>query len=217
MKTSSKFLITLLSALTMLSMAFTSAPVTSLVPVTGNFNNLAVVNTTIHPATSQSLDTFVASVKNGNSSQLTGVYVAGSFGFPVVQQPSGSPAYVSTTSNTLTQFGMASQYGSVGILAHNFLAGQYFSSFSSGKVITLVFGNGSTKNYTVSAVKQFQALNPESAYSQFVDLSNPSKKISSTDLFLQTFGLSGALVMQTCISKNGNSSWGRLFVVAYPS
>ena len=216
MQSSNKFFLSILSALTVLSIAFSAAPTTAIVPVTGYTDSGVIVNAA-HQLSVKSLDTFTSSVTNENSYQLTGVYVQDTFALPVVQQPSGNAGYVSTTSNTLTQFGMASNYGSVGILAHNYLAGQYFSNMYSGETITLVYGNGSTKNYTVSAVKEFQALSPSSPYSSFVDVNSSSRTLSSTDLFLSTFGLNGALVLQTCIAKNGNSSWGRLFVIAYAS
>jgi hypothetical protein len=120
-------------------------------------------------------------------------------------------------SDTFTQFGMASNYGSIGVLAHNYLAGKYLNSLSVGDVITVTFTDGSIKDYTVSDVKIYQALSPESMYSNFVDVNNTSKVLSSSNMFLSTFGLKGALVLQTCVTKNGNSSWGRIFVIAYAS
>lgn len=185
-------------------------------PVTGNITSSSPVSAAA-PQALQSVDDFAASVNNGNSGQLVGVYVADIFALSVVQQPSGNAGYVSTSKNTLTQFGLASNYGSTGLLAHNYLSGKYFSSISSGKVITLVYGDGSKKNFTVSEVRQYQALTPSSVYSNFVNINDISKQLSSTDVFLGTFGKSGALVLQTCISKNGESSWGRLFIIAYAS
>jgi hypothetical protein len=207
MKTTSKTVLFLLSTLMVLTLAF--APVVQAAPI-------AV--TGFQPATSMLLSS-VQSVNAANSSsgQLARISAGDLFDFPVVQQPSGNSGYVSTTNNTFTQFSMASNYGSIGILAHNYLAGKYLSNLSTGTVITVTFGDGSTKNYTVSDVKAYQALSPESMYSNFVDVNDSSKVLSSSDMFLSTFGLSGALVLQTCITKNGNSSWGRLFVIAYAS
>lgn len=195
-----------------LMLAFAPALNTATIPVTGPSALVAAA-----PSTLQSLDDFASSVKTGSSSQITGIYAADKFALTVVQQPSGNPGYVSTTSETVTQFGLATSYGSTGLLAHNYLAGKYFSSISSGATITVIFGDGSKKNYTVSEVRQYQALDPTNIYSNFVNLSDSSKKLSSTDVFNQTFGKSGALVLQTCINKDGNSSWGRLFIIAYAS
>jgi len=208
MKTTSKFFISFLSLLMVLSLAFVPASQTAVIAVTGiNSVSLTTLFSTIASAP----------VVNDSGSQLKSISVANVFDYPVVQQPSGNDGYISTSSKTLTQFAMASNYGSIGILAHNYLAGRYFSSLSSGNIIKVSFSDGSTKNYTISNIKKYQALSPIDPYSQFVDLDDSSTTISSTDLFMNTFGLGGALVLQTCISKNGNSSWGRLFVIAYAS
>ena len=208
MKTTAKFLFSFITLLMALSLAFIPAQQISPIAVTG-INSLTVT---------APLSMIAASpVSNEGGNQLKSVSVSGIFDYQVVQQPAGDSGYVSTGSKTLTQFGMASNYGSIGILAHNYLAGRYFSNLSSGKVIKVTFADGSTKNYTVSSVKKYQALSPENQYSDFVDLNDSSTTLSSTDLFMNTFGQSGALVLQTCITKDGNSSWGRLFVIAYAS
>lgn len=164
-------------------------------------------------ASSNSIESFVASLNKTDSTQLTGVFVKNVMAVKVVQQ--SSAAYVSSSSGTVTQFGMASQYGSIGLLAHNYLSGASFSKLSYGTEIILVLGDGSTKKYQVTAVKKYQALSPTDPYSDFVNLNNPDATLTSTDVFNETYG-SGGLVLQTCISKNGNSSWGRLFVIASP-
>jgi len=208
MKTASKLFFSFVTLLMVFSMAFVPAQQISPIAVTG-INSVTVTTPLSMIAASP--------VSNEGGNQLKSVSVSDIFDYQVVQQPSGDSGYVSTSSKTLTQFGMASNYGSIGILAHNYLAGRYFSGLTSGKVIKVTFSDGSTKNYTVSNVKKYQALSPENQYSDFVDLSDSSRTLSSTDLFMNTFGLSGALVLQTCITKDGNSSWGRLFVIAYAS
>jgi hypothetical protein len=162
-------------------------------------------------ASSASIETFAASLKKTDSSQLVGVFVKNIMAVKVVQQSSATS--VSTSSGTVTQFGMASQYGSIGLLAHNNLSGASFSKLGSGTEIILVYGDGSTKKYQVTAVKKYQALSPSDPYSDFVNLDSPDSTLSSSDVFSETYG-SGGLVLQTCISKNGNSSWGRLFIIA---
>ena len=206
MKTNSKIFLVLLTVLTALSVLLAPIQQSSLIAVTGS--STVAIN-------SVQLSSQSAAASNASANVVTKISVSGLFDLPVVQQPSGNAGYVSTKKNTLTQFGLASDYGSIGILAHNNLAGKYFSSIS-GKTITITFSDGSTKNYTVSTVKKFQAVEPTNPYSNFVDL-NSSSTLSSTDLFMQTFGQGGALVFQTCIAKNGSASWGRLFVIAYPA
>lgn len=168
--------------------------------------------TPVHAATNTtSVETFAATLKKTDSSQLVGVFVKNVMAVKVVQQ--SSAAYVSSSAGTVTQFGMASQAGSIGLLAHNYLSGGSFSKLGSGTEIILVFGDGSTKKYQVTSIKKYQALSPTDPYSNFVNLDSPDTTLSSSDVFYETYG-SGALVLQTCISKNGNSSWGRLFIIA---
>jgi hypothetical protein len=70
--------------------------------------------------------------------------------------------------------------------------------------------------YKVTMVKQYQALNPNSVNSQFINLAQPGVTLSSTDLFYQTYGLGNVLVLQTCILSNNDPSWGRHFIIAEP-
>ncbi|PKN97717.1 MAG: hypothetical protein CVU42_14880 [Chloroflexi bacterium HGW-Chloroflexi-4] len=165
-------------------------------------------------ASTTSIETFAASLKKTDASQLVGVFVKNVMAVKVVQQ--SSPVYVSSASGTVTQFGLASQGGSIGLLAHNYLSGANFSKLGSGTEIILVYGDGSIKKYQVKTIKKYQALSPTDPYSDFVNLDNPDATLSSSDVFNETYG-SGGLVLQTCISKNGNSSWGRLFVIASPA
>ena len=178
--------------------------------------SLALADTQSNQTQLLSLNSFAASVQNSNSHQITGIYVQDVMAFPIVQQPSGQAGYVSTQNSTVTQFGLASDYGSIGLLAHNYLAGAQFSNIMNGSIISLVYGNGHVEYYKVTKVKQYQALSPNSVYSQFVNLAQPDVTLSSTDLFYQTYGLGNVLVLQTCIFANSDPSWGRLFIIAEP-
>ena len=180
-------------------------------------DSLSTASQSFSPSPLQSLETFAHSLANGRSQQLVGVSSPNVMSFPVVQQPSGNAAFVSTKANVLTQFGAASQYGSTGLLAHNTLAGANFYNFKLGDVISVVYGDGTINLYKVSQIQMYQALDPYSPYSNFVDLANPGVTLSSTDLFYRTYGLgSHVLVLQTCLSRNGNDSWGRTFIIASP-
>ncbi len=171
---------------------------------------------TARPAPLPSLHSFVTTVENGQASLLSGVYVPGVLAFPVVQQKGSDAGYVSTQPSTITQFRMASQYNSIGLLAHDFLAGSSFVNLKVGNDVALIFGDGSIKYYQVYAVQRYQALSPTSAFSNFIDLANQST-LSAEQLFYHTYGLGAStLVFQTCISTNKVSSWGRLFVLAHP-
>jgi hypothetical protein len=159
------------------------------------------------------MQTFILSVTNGQSGVPAGVYVPGVLAMKIVQQPKDNPAFVSTVPATLTQFGMASSYLTVGLLAHNFLAGAQFTAIKVDQEIILVFGDGSLKNYVVSEIKAFQALSPNNPYSNFISATN-DKTMSSEDVFNQVYAKGNQLVFQTCIQKGNEDSWGRLFIIA---
>lgn len=160
------------------------------------------------------LKTFISSLKGG-SKNLSGVFVPGLFAYQITQQPASDAGFVSAQPDLLTQFRMASQYNTIGLLAHDYLAGSAFMQMKVGQDIVLIFGNGELKYYQIYEIQQFQALTPSSPYSSFIDLST-LKSLSAEQLFYQTYGLGGRLIFQTCISKNNISSWGRLFILAKP-
>lgn len=166
--------------------------------------NLAVV---------PSLSNFIASIKNGNAQSLVGVYVTGIMALPIVQQPASQASFVSTENNTVTQFNMASQYGTIGLLAHNYLAGDHFFKIVKGQDVVLVYGDGKTKTYHIDDIQSYQALSPYSVYSNFIDLAAPGKKLSSTDVFNRVYGQGNVLVLQTCIKVGNEASWGRIFLI----
>lgn len=159
-------------------------------------------------------DTLVASLTNGNANQVVGVYVEDLLALRVVQQPASDPAYVSTLPNTATYFAMVTQVtGNTGLLAHNYLAGIYYFDLVPGQVVVLIYGDGRTEEYMVSEMQEYQALNPTSPTSNFVDLSS-GETLSSTDLFYIVYGGSARTTLQTCIAQGNEPSWGRLFVIA---
>src|SRR5574338_1126016 len=58
---------------------------------------------------------FSKTVQNSDPSVLRGVYIPGVLALPVVQQPAGNAGYVSGNNGEVTQFGMAAQFGNVGL------------------------------------------------------------------------------------------------------
>jgi hypothetical protein len=159
---------------------------------------------------------FSISVQNGNANLLRGVYVDGEFAFPIVQQPSGSPAFVSTNDGELTQFSMPSQYGNIGLLAHNHLSGRFFSELAVGETVRLIYGDGKIKTFMITEVLRYQALQPTSPYSSFRNIDNANETLSADQMFRHVYMGDRHLTLQTCIDAYGNSSWGRLFVIAAP-
>jgi hypothetical protein len=162
-----------------------------------------------------SLDNFSKAVNMGRSGTVAGVYVNNLFAYKVVQQPAGNVTYVSSLRDTATNFSQAAQYGTIGLLAHNYLAGALFSKLAVGMEVDVVNGDGAVRRFVVSEIARFQAISPNDPYSSFIDL-DKGAQLSSTDLFSKVYMGGNKVVMQTCINADGVSSWGRLFVTATP-
>jgi len=162
-----------------------------------------------------SLEAFTASVADGQAGVVRGVYAPGTFAFPVRQQPADNPVYVSAEPRVVTQFGSAAALGVTGLLAHNYLAGTDFFKLVEGQDVQIVNGDGTVKLYRVTAIYRYQALDPYSPYSDFVDLST-DQTVSVGEVFNRVYAGGDHITFQTCIASNGISSWGRLFVIAVP-
>lgn len=161
------------------------------------------------------LDEFIAEVTNGEAADLRGLYVSGVLADVIVPQPEGDVTYVSSQSDTLTQFEMASHFGTLGLLAHNYLAGNDFFRLEEGQLLYLIYGNGRVETYIIREFMRYRALSPQSATSDFVDLEN-GETLSASQLFMKVFQREGDVVLQTCVYADGDASWGRLFIIAVP-
>jgi hypothetical protein len=158
---------------------------------------------------------FSRSVQNGDANVLRGVYVRDVLALPVVQQPLDRPYYVSNREGEATQFGMASQYGNIGLLAHNTLSGKVFSKLYTGQQVRLVYGDGRVEEFVVANILRLQASMPESVSSSFYNLDR-NETLSAGEMFNRAYVGKRRLIFQTCIEANGNTSWGRLFIIALP-
>jgi hypothetical protein len=186
----------------------------SFVPVTG-ISLSSFVKYPLQSSSLPSLESFISQVKYGDKEQVAGIYIPGRLALPVVQQPKDKPGYVSPTVDVVTQFDMASKFGSLGFLAHNYLAGSKFFEIAQDDIIHVIFGDGHYERYRVIQIRRLQALQPTSALSDFVDLGT-GQKLTASDLFYETYGIKSQLVLQTCIAVGKQDSWGRLFVIATP-
>jgi len=158
---------------------------------------------------------FTKSVHSTEATVLRGVYVPEVLALPVAQQPAGEAGFVSSKLGEVTQFGMAAQYGNVGLLAHNHLSGSSFSQLAIGQEVRLVYGDGTVEYFVIAQILKFQALEPTSQYSSFRDLSN-NELLTSEQLFNRVYRGERHVTFQTCIAGAESLSWGRLFVVAIP-
>jgi hypothetical protein len=158
---------------------------------------------------------FSQSVQNGQADVLTGVYVSDVMALPVVQQPYSNAGYVSSNDGEVTQFRMPSQFGNIGILAHNHLSGSSFSQLTVGHEVRLVNGDGSVEYFVIAEILRYQALQPNNPYSSFRNL-DKDETLSAEQMFKRVYFGERHVTFQTCIEAEGNQSWGRLFVIAIP-
>lgn len=163
------------------------------------------------PAT---LQDFIQSVERGDAGVVKGVFAAGVLAQPVVQQPDGNYSFISTDSQDVTQFSLA-QAPVTGLMAHNTLAGSKFFKLVVDQDIYLVLGDGSAHRYRVSQIDRYQAVHPDDAASDFIN-EQTSQVLSAAQLFADYYLGPDHVTLQTCILEDGNPSWGRLFVVAFP-
>ena len=159
---------------------------------------------------------FSKSVLNGEPKTLRGVYIDEVLALPIVQQPSGSPAFVSNNDGEITQFGMAAQYGNIGLLAHNHLSGRLFAGLAVGQQVRLVYGDGRVETFVITDVLRYQALQPNSPYSSFRNLEKTEETLTAGQMFERAYLGDRHVTFQTCLEAYGNTSWGRLFIIAVP-
>jgi hypothetical protein len=184
---------------------------TTLVP----FDNTHALNNGSAGGNSPLLDALVSPLKGGPADSVRGIYIPELLTASVVQQPSGDREFISTEENTLTQFGLASKFGSIGLLAHNYLAGASFSQLESGQKFYLIYGDGRMSAFVVTEILRYQALDPNNTSSKFVDLET-NRLLSARDLFAKVYKRRGQVIFQTCIAAGQEPSWGRLFIISEP-
>jgi hypothetical protein len=157
---------------------------------------------------------FIDLVATGQPSIVVGVYSSSGFSLPIEQQPVDHPEYVTKKEGVATQFRLAAEYGTIGLLAHNDLGGALFFDLSIGQKIYVVYGDARTEQFEISEIRRYQARQPNSPYSSFIDLDAEESEVAALDLFYEIYGETGHLVFQTCIGKDGIDTWGRYFVIA---
>lgn len=161
------------------------------------------------------LSDFIRQVNTG-APAVRGVFADGVLALRVVEQPADDPMYINGASDTATLFNLAARNNVTGLVAHNYLAGEQFYRLKLNTPLTIVYGDGRTASYTIRAIHRFQALQPESPYSDFVALAD-DEQLTAAELFNRMYSGGPKVTLQTCIEKDGLLSWGRYFVIAEPT
>lgn len=162
---------------------------------------------------SEHFQRFKQQVLEGQENNLRGVHVEDVLALPVVQQPEEDPLFVDENMGTATQFQLANKKGVTGILAHNYLSGELFFNLKIGQEVHLVLGDGSTHSYRINEIQRYQKLTPGSNSSRYIDLST-QEELSTSEVFQRVYTGPDHVTFQTCIEKDGNWSWGLIFILA---
>jgi hypothetical protein len=160
-------------------------------------------------------DLFVNRIADSQPDLPAAVYVQGVLQFPIVQQPSEDPIYVSDKPGMITQYRDAAQNGVIGLLAHNFLSGALFSQLTTGQEVLVIYGDRTVRRYQVTSIHQFQKLNPSDVYSDYLDLSD-GKKLTSSQVFDLFYRGAEHVTFQTCLKEGPIWNWGLLIIIALP-
>jgi len=183
-------------------------------PVILNLNSDEIPTTGGHAESVLTLQAFIAQVSDGQAGVLRGVYVENVLAYRVDQQPADNYTYITSQPDTVTQFGLA-RPPVIGLLAHNTLAGARFFDLKEGAQVWLIEGDGRSHAYRVSRRYEYQALQPNSPTSDFKDLAT-GEVLTAAEVFARHYMGPAHLTLQTCIARDGLSTWGRLFVIAEP-
>ncbi|MBI3242970.1 MAG: hypothetical protein HYZ49_11820 [Chloroflexi bacterium] len=196
----------------LLLLALSPAPQVEAIPVTGGPVVFAEEGV---ESVASPLDEFALGVKDGAAGVVRGVYAPGALALRVEQQPETRPMYISAAPDTATQFRYATFTNVIGLLAHNHVSGAQFFNLNFGQEVWIVYGDGAKQGYLVANILRYQALQPASTRSQFLDL-DTGEVVSSAQLYDRVYRGEHHLTFQTCIEQGGVATWGRLFVIATP-
>ena len=162
-----------------------------------------------------SLEKFSATVRDGQSEVIRGVYVRDILALSVVQQPEGNPGYIDFAIDTVTQFQTAALNDTIGLLAHNHLAGSLFFDLELGQDVEIIYGNGEIVRYELEKIKQYQVIHPFDPFSDMIDL-DTGEVMSSYEVFREVYQGDEHVTFQTCIANEGISTWGRIYIMGTP-
>ncbi|MGD0877390.1 MAG: hypothetical protein ABSA01_04490 [Anaerolineales bacterium] len=167
------------------------------------------------PGTLPGFSVFVSSVADGQAKIVSGVYVPGTLALRVVQQRGDDPESVLRIRGVATQFGLAAHNHVIGLLAHDDLAGAFFSYLEMGQEVRNVYGDGRVEYYQINRLDRFKAPQPGSQNGNYVELSSIIT-YTALDFFTMFYNGVAHVSFQTCILHDGKLSWGRSFATVMP-
>lgn len=144
-----------------------------------------------------------------------GVYLVGKKFFRIEQQPWRDPTFVSNRRNVVTSFSLPKNYGNLGYLAHNSLAGAFFFDLDIGDEVMVLPEFGNSLHYRITQIMKYRALQPRNPRSRFINIQT-DQQCSAGDVFRQVYTGAEHMVLQTCIAKDDVPEWGRIFIIAEP-
>jgi hypothetical protein len=168
------------------------------------------------PAETAEIQEFSRRVANGQPGLVSGLYAPGVLALRVVQQPAGNSSFISVEGGTATEFQAADQVGSIGLLAHNTLAGADFYRLRRGDQLVLIYGDGRAKHFKISQIADYQRLALSDLRSDFWSLDTQTQQTAS-EVFDQYYRQPDRLTLQTCLARGEVIDWGVHFVVADPA
>jgi hypothetical protein len=140
------------------------------------------------------------------------VFVQNALALRIIQQPEGNPGYIDFAIDTVTQFQTAALYDTIGLLAHNHLAGGLFFDLELGQEVKIIYGNGEIVRYELDKIKQYQVIHPFDPFSDMIDL-DTGELMSSYEVFREVYQGDEHVTFQTCIVNEGISTWGRIYIM----
>jgi hypothetical protein len=133
----------------------------------------------------------------------------------IISQPEGNDRYVSSQRDELTLYEPALQNGVTGLLAHNYLAGAQFYELTVGQILWVFYTPHKAQAYEITTATSYQRLRQPESSDTYVRLDN-QQELSTAAVFGEYYSGDHRLVLQTCLEKEGDRSWGLFFVVAKP-
>jgi hypothetical protein len=160
-----------------------------------------------------SLEDFTATVINGETDRITGLYVPEFGGFNVIQESAGNDGIASPVDGVITQFMRPAANRVIGLLAHNNASGTWFEHFPTGSLLYVLYGDGRKEIYRLAVKERLQAINGDSSTTDFIDLTSGEIR-SANQVYQKMYSGKPHLTLQTCIQNGDDLNWGRLFLLA---